>query len=291
MPALDSKALVTAQQSDTGLVRATNQDHCAEFQHPSLPRRLLVVADGMGGHRGGEVASRLAVSAIGDAFRASSAAGEEVLRTAFAAANDAIRGQSADNPELAGMGTTAVAVLVDGDDRDQRCWVASVGDSRVYLLHEGAFRQLTDDHSVVGELVRRGHISDEEARNHPRRNEILRALGTQPEVETDVIAVEAAGGDHFVLCSDGLSGMLLDEEIAETVEKNAPAEAVAKLVEMANECGGTDNITVQIARIEESSAPADGGDDEPADTTALRVRWALTLAAIVGVLWLLVHQL
>jgi protein phosphatase len=211
--------------------------------------RLLVVADGMGGHLGGEEASRIAVTAMGEVFERGGEDPEELLRQAFDRANAGVFETAAENPELTGMGTTGVVLLFVPE---RRVWVAHVGDSRAYRLRQGRLQQLTEDHSVVGALLRMGHITEEEARVHPQRNEILRAIGTQEQVDVEISCLEIQPGDRYLLCSDGLSGMVIDSEIARVLSQCEPDTAVRELVEMANENGGTDNITVQIAAVPEA---------------------------------------
>lgn len=251
--------VVTASATDVGRVRSVNQDAFGEFEDSARGLRLLIVADGMGGHRAGEVASEIAIAAVGEVFESSSESPAELLRTALTTANSRIFSAACEDPGLAGMGTTGVALLISGE---ARCWVAHVGDSRAYRLRGGVFTPITDDHSVVGELVKRGQLTAEEARVHPQSNEILRALGTQESVEVELTPVDVALGDRLMLCSDGLSGMLPDPEIGEVLSGGTPSETVSTLIELANEAGGTDNITVQIAEI---SSKAAGG--RPARST------------------------
>ena len=258
--------------TDTGRQRSTNQDSFGEGLAPD-GGRLAIVADGMGGHAGGETASRLAVDAVQNVVAQSSGAPDATLREALETANRAVHDESQRNAQLMGMGTTGVAMLFGAD----AAFIANVGDSRAYRLRDGEIEQLTDDHSLVAELQRRGIISEEEALVHPRRNEVLRSLGVEPEVTVDLFAVELRAGDVFLLCSDGLSGVVRDAEIAEVLRREPPEQAVRTLVDFANERGGPDNVTVQIARI-----PGVGG--APTDREK-RIR-ALSLA-VVGVALLL----
>lgn len=245
MSGIDPGLIESASLTDVGKVRTSNQDYVDEFKTPRGDR-LLVVADGMGGHRGGATASRLATQTIGEVFKASSADSPDTLYDALAAANARVHQQSIDDPELRGMGTTVVALLFDIEGN---VWVGHVGDSRAYRLHAAGLEQITQDHSVVGEMVRRGLITAEEAEVHPRRNEILRSVGVEPEVEIDVAQVLVAQGDFFILCSDGLTGPVKDSEIAKCVQSESPQNAAQTLVNLANENGGPDNVTVQIAMI------------------------------------------
>jgi protein phosphatase len=237
--------------SDTGRLRTTNQDSYAIL--PDLG--LYVVADGMGGAQGGEVASRVAIETIRDAFQERTA---QALADAVAAANQRIH-EMGDAPDLRGMGTTAVAMAVvtedadpdasDGDeqDRPEHLLVANVGDSRAYLFRDGGLTQLTDDHSVVAELVRDGRITAEEAEGHPQRNVITRVLGVYPRVTADLWPVDAVRGDRYLLCSDGLFNEVSNDQMAAVLRRlRDPNEAAAELVRLANEGGGRDNITVIV---------------------------------------------
>ncbi len=231
--------------TDVGIVRTSNQDACDEFRD-ARGARLLVLCDGMGGRRGGEVASRLAVDAIGRAFRSSEDSGPVRLEAGFSEANSQIEERAQADPRLSGMGTTAVAFLLDGGET---AWVAHVGDSRLYRLRGQEFSALTDDHSVVGELQRHGVVSAEQAAQHPRRNELLRSIGGDSPVEVDLRAIDVLPGDRYLLCCDGLWSMVSDSEITAILEEDPPRSAVHRLVELANERGGTDKVTVQVARV------------------------------------------
>lgn len=244
-PSSDPSTLVTSLSS-TGQVRTANEDSFGHFQRPD-GALLIVVADGMGGHRGGATASRTAVDTIGEIFEQSTPpVAQGVLRDAIELANERIHRRARDDADLMGMGTTVVAFLLSPG---LEAWVAHVGDSRAYRSRAGHLEPLTSDHSVVAEMLRRGLISAEEAETHPRRNEILRSVGVLPGVEVEIASVEVEPGDCIVLCSDGLSGVVRDEEIARVVEAEAPGEAGETLVRLANERGGPDNITVQLLTI------------------------------------------
>jgi len=249
MRRLETAEVVTASLSDVGRVRAKNEDSCGEFRRSS-GHRLLVVADGMGGHRGGATASRLAVETIGEIFQNTSSAFPECLEQALNAANQRVFDTAQEDPTLRGMGTTVVCLLLAPDASG---WVAHIGDSRAYRMREGRIAPITADHSVVGSMVRQGLISAEEAEVHPRRNEILRSVGVEAVVQSEIREVDLAGGDQYLLCSDGLTGMVTDEEIELILHRESPDQAVRSLVDDANERGGTDNITVQIAAIPESA--------------------------------------
>ncbi len=227
-----------------GQVRTRNEDSCGEFVGPA-GQRLLVVADGMGGHKAGAEASRLAVETVGEIFASSTLPPDEMLEVALESANDRIYAVAQSDSELRGMGTTAVALLFCPDGST---WVAHVGDSRAYRLRRGQFEPITRDHSVVAELERRGHLTAEEAAVHPRRNEILRSVGVQPTVEVEVAPVDLEDGDIYVLCSDGLSGMVSDVDMSAVVAGYSLDDAADLLIRMANDAGGQDNVTVQLAR-------------------------------------------
>ncbi len=235
----------TASHTDVGRLRSHNEDACGEFED-AAGRRLLVVADGMGGHKGGATASRMAVEIIGEQFQASSDEPADMLLAALEEANRRIYRTSRETDDLRGMGTTAVLALLDGPDA---AWIAHVGDSRAYRLRAGRIEALTEDHSVVAEMQRRGLLSEEEAAVHPRRNEILRSVGVEPDVRADVLRVVLEPGDVLMLCSDGLCGQVGAEEMAAVLGEEPPERAVRRLVDRANELGGPDNITVQVAAI------------------------------------------
>ncbi len=241
----DPDLIETAMGTDVGMVRASNQDACDEFRDAS-GARLLVLCDGMGGRRGGEVASRLAVDAIGRAFRASGDPARIRLEAGFTEANSQIGERAQADPHLSGMGTTALALVLDGGET---AWVAHVGDSRLYRLRGEEFVALTEDHSVVGELQRHGVVSAEQAAQHPRRNELLRSIGGDRAVNVDVAELEVHPGDRYLLCCDGLWSMVRDAEIAAILEEDPPRSAVMRLVDLANDRGGTDNVTVQVVRV------------------------------------------
>ena len=223
-----------AALSDVGREREGNED--SFLDKPPL----FAVADGMGGAQAGEVASEIAVetlAAVGDA---------DGLKPAIEAANERVHTQAKGDRALEGMGTTVTAAWVE----PHTVTIAHVGDSRAYRMREGTLEQLTEDHSLVGGLVRMGSITPAEAEEHPQRSVILRAVGVQPEVEVDVNEHDVAAGDVYLLCSDGLSGMVRDEVIEATLALDAPlADVAAMLIELANASGGRDNITVVLFRV------------------------------------------
>jgi protein phosphatase len=215
---------------------------------------FYLVADGLGGHSAGQVASRMAAESAEAALRRSrgeSTGLRERLRQAVANANRAVFGAAQSDRALSGMGTTVVALLA----ASERIALAHVGDSRAYRVRSGRIEQLTADHSIVAELVRSGEISTEAARDHPHRHVLTRALGVRSDVEADIEEFDAREGDVYVLCSDGLTGHVSDDEIAKLVAGDEDPRALCdSLIELANERGGEDNITVLIARCEKAEA-------------------------------------
>jgi len=253
--------------TDVGRKRKHNED--AYLVDPE--RGLFVVADGMGGHAAGEVASRITVESMQEFIAASDDAtdsswpfGQAGSRAPSAGtrqtaavekANEKVMRAVASRPELKGMGTTVVAALIDGD----RATLVHVGDSRAYLYRDGELRRLTDDHSWVQEQVNAGILSEDEAKSHPLKNVVTRALGGSPHVSVDLIEVPLRTGDRFLLCSDGLTGMVADEEIHEFFQSEpVPEPAVRRLVDLANERGGIDNITVIVVDVLHDASAEDG---------------------------------
>lgn len=231
--------------TDIGRKRTLNQDYAyLTLEKKGLLPNLFVVADGMGGHRGGGYASRLAVETILSEIEKSEAAEtSQILVDAIRRANDCIRHTAAEDERLAGMGTTVVAATCVGDTLE----VANVGDSRLYIANEKEIRQITQDHSLVEEMVRFGGISREQARIHPDRNIITRAVGVEEDLKVDCFFVPLKKGDKVLLCSDGLTNMLEDDEIRRILEEKESVEDRALgLVEAANMRGGRDNIAVII---------------------------------------------
>lgn len=235
--------LRSGSATDVGRVRKVNQDLPLEAMN------LYAVADGMGGHVGGEVAAQVAVDALLRVFtREPTKAG---LRDAFEKANSAVWQQGQEHRELRGMGTTLTALaLVGGDDGRDTLALANVGDSRAYLYSDGQIVQVTADHSLAEERMRHGEMTEEEAAVHPQRHILTRALGVSSEVEADMWDLQLRSGDRLVLCSDGLSNELTSDELAEVLSRVPdPGEAAQQLVEIANEHGGSDNITVVVVDV------------------------------------------
>lgn len=244
--------LTAAGKTDRGLVRANNED---EF-YLDEKQGLLVVADGMGGHASGEIASKLAVNVIRDYFQGPQklignsnpaySLATNKLNCAIRLANQAVYEVAQSSPVLKGMGTTIVAVLLTGN----KLSIAHIGDSRAYLIRAGLIDQLTDDHSMVNEQVRRDIITREEAAQSEMKNILTKALGIRAEMEADLDELTIFGDDIIFLCSDGLSNMVTDEAVLDIISfAENPGAACDSLIEAANEKGGKDNITVVIGYI------------------------------------------
>jgi len=248
-----------AVRTDTGRQRNANED--SYFTRAPL----FVVADGMGGAQAGEVASKAAVESFPEELP--KAPPERVLEETIESANRTIHELARKDPGLAGMGTTTTAAIVDLEG--EAVAIGHVGDSRAYRLRGGRFEQLTRDHSLVEEMRRKGQITDAQAEDHPQRSIITRALGPEPEVQVDVQTVPAQDGDIYLICSDGLTTMLGDEQISRLLTRATSLQAAVRaLVDEANRAGGRDNITVVAFRLEDTAAPAagnpGGGPDEGA---------------------------
>jgi len=234
-----------AGATDTGRRRRRNED--AYVAQPPL----FAVADGVGGARAGEVASRLAAAAALEDTSAGGSA-EERVAGLIQEANRRVHRAATQDSARSGMGTTMTVALVE----DGAVAIGHVGDSRAYRLRSGGLEQLTEDHSLVGELMRSGNLSPEEARVHPQRNVVTRALGSDPDVDVDTFSVDARPGDVFLLCSDGLSSMVGDDEIQKTLERyRSDLDAAVKtLIRQALKAGGEDNITVVCFEIADAAA-------------------------------------
>ncbi|MFS8584181.1 MAG: Stp1/IreP family PP2C-type Ser/Thr phosphatase, partial [Acidimicrobiia bacterium] len=224
-------------------MRTSNQDNYLARQD----KGIWAVADGMGGHNGGEIASQIACQMLGEAFAEPTVEG---LVDAIEAANAAVHRAGADDPQLTGMGTTVVALAVVEHEGDEVLAIANVGDSRCYRYAAGELDQVTTDHSLVADLVREGSLSPEEAAVHPQRNIVTRVLGPQDEVRVDVFAVDPHDGDRFVLCSDGLFSEVPEPAIAAVLATTEdPEEAAHELVRLAVDGGGRDNVTVVVVDV------------------------------------------
>lgn len=253
--------------TDVGRKRKHNEDAYLL----DVERGLFVVADGMGGHAAGEVASRLTVESIQEFISGTEDDHDNTwpfgynnrysvdgnrLSTAVERANEKVMRAVVNRPELKGMGTTVVAALFD----EKRATLVHVGDSRAYLMREAELRRLTDDHSWVQEQVNAGILSEDEAKSHPLKNVVTRALGGGTHVAVDLIEIPVGAGDRFLLCSDGLTGMVSDEEITNALSSPRTLEQIVRgLVDLANERGGVDNITAIMVEVRSADAPAPSG--------------------------------
>lgn len=242
--------------------------------HPDL--HLYIVADGMGGHVAGGLASRMAVTTIeevvqrltadpdatleGDEFAFRPGDYKGMMRYAIQTASHRIYAKAREDPQLKGMGTTTVALLV----REGKVYLANVGDSRGYLIRGGQIKQVTVDHSLVGEQMRAGMLSESDARSHRLKNIITRSVGFQDAVEIDVEARPLRAGDLYLLCTDGLTNMVEDQELFSVVTHNTMKDACQQLVDLANERGGDDNITVLMVEVQSSKRGKSSADDPAA---------------------------
>jgi len=244
-------------RTDVGLVRSENQDF-GMYTTPAEERdshpggRLLIVADGMGGHRGGATASRLAAETVKAQYLGSETTDiPTALRESLVRANARIFFEAQSNPELRGMGTTTSALAV----RNGKGWIAHVGDSRIYRVRDDDIEQLTDDHSLVATMVREGLLTSQEAETHPRRNVLQRSMGVTEDVEVDIRGpLDLQEGDTFILCSDGLHGVVKEPELKE-LAKLPIEEAADAALKRALDRGAPDNVTVIVARVEVTDEP------------------------------------
>jgi protein phosphatase len=242
-----------ASLSDVGCQRQDNEDQYSYWESDSDEQferkgRLAIVADGMGGHEGGQEASRIAVDAIRQVYsQALEADPGSALAAGFREAHERIHRHAQDHPELRGMGTTATALVLLAN----RLYYCHVGDSRLYLIRGQRIQRLTHDHSYVGRLVENGIITSEEAEIHPQRHILTAALGAGPDFSPDVpeSPLDVERGDTLVLCTDGLWGLLADQEVQQAVADHSPSDACSNLVDLAKQRGGPDNITVQVLQV------------------------------------------
>lgn len=235
--------------TDIGVKRKTNQDsvYCEENVVGNFPN-LFIVADGMGGANAGDLASKTCVECVvAKVEESEKKTPVSCLEEAISYANEEVYRMAEENIELEGMGTTIVAATLC----EPQMYVANIGDSRLYVIDEDEIRQITEDHSLVEEMVKEGEIERREARFHPNKNFITRALGTAKQVEADFFEVEVKPGDTVLLCSDGLSNMMDDEDMMYMIRRyyDDIETAGKKLVEKANECGGKDNISLILIRV------------------------------------------
>ena len=259
--------VVVGARTDVGCVREQNEDSML------VKPPLLVVADGIGGQEAGEVASKIAVDTM--AREAPTTADSTALGDAVIEANRQVMDAAAFGHGRQGMGTTMTAAVIDGN----KMAVAQVGDSRCYRLRDGELEQLTHDHSLIASLVETGQITEEEARTHPSRSIITKALGSDPYLVPDLFEFDVKKGDKILLCSDGLHGMVPKEEIAQVLSSNAhPQRTANKLVELAKSHGGQDNITVVVANIANTNRPASA-----ASAPKKKHRWSVLVFALVAI--------
>lgn len=239
----------TAYQTDIGKQRSQNQDRVRVFYNGE--NTLAVVTDGIGGNRSGDVAATIAIDQLGQNFKVAGPTNEreakEWFRQQVRAANSLILKKSENNRLYQGMGTTMVAALFF---KDQQVVVANIGDSRGYIFHDGLLTQITVDHSLVNELVKNGDLSEDAARTSPQKNIITRAIGISPDAKVDVNTFPLSIGDQILLCSDGLSKMVSNAQIKAVLETTTLtlAEKCQQLVDLANQAGGPDNVTVLISQ-------------------------------------------
>jgi protein phosphatase len=271
--------LRSGSATDVGRVRPINQD--MPLERPNL----YAVADGMGGHVGGEVAARVAVETLDQAFEREPTV--DGLREAFSEANAAVWHESQSNADLRGMGTTLTAVaLVGGDEGQDTLALANVGDSRAYVYSEGRLFQVTADHSLAEERMRHGEMTEAEAAVHPQRHILTRALGVSSDVQTDMWELQLRTGDRVLLCSDGLSNEVGMDEMASILgDVRDPEEAAGRLVDVANEHGGADNITVIIVDVQVGEGGPDGASKVTpigASTAAITIASATAATAAVA---------
>lgn len=235
--------------TDIGQIRKINED-----MYYNDPERmgLYIIADGMGGHQAGEVASALAVETLSTFLREPLKANalrpsdvEETLRDAVVKANEAVYSLATSEASYNGMGTTVVVCVV----RDGRATIAHIGDSRAYLVRKRNLKQLTTDHSLVQELLSKGRITEAEAVDHPRKNILTRALGTDPAIEVDTMSLELSDGDALLMCTDGISNHVDSQELLELTADNPPESACMEIIRLANSRGGFDNMTILILEI------------------------------------------
>ncbi len=281
--------LTVHHRSDTGRVRDHNEDYVGYRQPEEAELHsewgwLYAVADGVGGGQAGEVASKLAVQTLLAAYyRSYEETPVDRLREAYVEANLAVYDKASAQEGPHRMGTTLVAALIRG----RELTVANVGDSRAYLIRDGEIRQITQDHSMVARLVAEGVIAPEQAESHPKRHVISRSIGARPEVEADFFTETLEPGDRLLLCSDGLTEHVADDDILAVMQEGDPEAGVQQLVDLANERGGTDNITVLVVRalrrrqdILPSPAPPQEAEERPA-SRRLSWPWIGAIAAVL----------
>lgn len=291
----DSIPLSIGFRTDTGLVRIENQD--AVSVTSANERTLLVVCDGMGGHAGGRAASSLVIRRFVAVITASAEFDAGSILSAVKQSDQDVRVDALENPERTGMGTTLAALWIQRNS----ALIAHVGDSRVYLLRGGTLMRLTDDHSLVFDLIRRGEITEEEARTHPRRNVITRAIDGRGQADVDVQSVELQSGDRLLLCTDGLNGMVRDADIQSILRlPDTPDALCQRLVSAALNAGGHDNVSLIVALVGAATGPetsakganetADGSRAPRPGTGGWTYLLLVAIAMVLAVLWLVLVQ-
>jgi protein phosphatase len=253
MAAIPRRDILLGHYTHVGMERSENQDFYGYYEPEddaefALKGRVIIVCDGMGGHAGGEVASRLAVQTIIETYKADTTGNvPELLRASIEAANRAIWKHASENPPLKGMGSTCVSMAI----KDGIAYFGHVGDSRCYLVRQEQLVQMTQDHSLVQQMVNEGLLREEEMESHPEKNVILRSLGVKPDVDVEVNYYQLQPGDIYCLSTDGLTGLVSKEECRRIciMNKDTPQQGAQLLVDLANKYGGYDNITVQMVRI------------------------------------------
>lgn len=258
--------------SDVGRVRSHNEDTVL------LSPPLFAVADGLGGHEAGEVASSIAIDVLVE--HSPRRPDAKALGRAVRAANKAVLEAARENRGRSGMGTTLTAALVEGTS----IAVAHVGDSRAYLFHANTLERITEDHSMVADMIRQGTLTDDQARAHPNRSVITRALGSDPNMYADIYEADAEPGDRLLLCSDGLTGMLTDTQIVDILRTYRDAgSTVRALIDAANAAGGHDNISVVVVDVVSGSASSPAMPARRARGWAGVLLWLLVLATVAGI--------
>lgn len=235
-------------QTEIGMKRKSNQDDAGYFYNQG-GILLAIVADGMGGHQAGDIASKMVVTDIGHSWESTTLSGEaeisEWLQQSVSKENQEVVKKGEDDISSLGMGTTIVLAVF----LSTLAIIAHVGDSRCYLFRDGKLEQLTEDHSLVNELVKQGEISEEMAAHHPRKNVLLRSVGVPGDIEVDVDTKTIEANDVFLICTDGLTNMLTDSEMTELLKANVEIETtIQELIDHANQAGGTDNITALMVK-------------------------------------------
>lgn len=249
-----------AQKSDIGTVRQENQDRVAA-KILGESSAFAVVCDGMGGENAGSLASELAITELcgricgGFSSEMKPSSVKNLLMSSIEAANSAVYSRAKENPNYQGMGTTCVAVIASGT----AAYMINIGDSRAYIIRNGEIEQITEDHTLVNLWVSQGKITPEEARIHPQKNLITRAVGIQPRVRADYYEFDTELGDRILLCSDGLTAYCDEDRLLEVISENEPQSAVDELVAFARESGGSDNISATIISISDESEETEDG--------------------------------